>query len=69
MSVVSTKQEKNNRNAKKEFFGWCVLITVVYLFPHIQVVVGPCIELKRNSLHVVKHQVGPKHVGDIGQSP
>ena len=69
MSVMSAKQEENNRNAKKKLFGWCVLIAVVYLFPHVQVVVGPCVELERDSLHVVKHQVGPKHVGDVRQSP
>ena len=69
MSVMSAEQEENNRNAKKKLFGRCVLVAVVDLFPHVQVVVGPCVELERNSLHVVEHEVGSKHIGDVRQSP
>ena len=57
MCVVCTQKEEYNRNTQKKFFGRSILVSVVDLLPQVQVVVGPSIELKWNTSHIVEHQV------------
>lgn len=65
MCVVGAKEKKYYRNTQKEFLRWCVLISIVDLFPHVQIIVGPSIEFERHASNIVKHKVRAKHVGDI----
>lgn len=43
--------------------------TVVYLFPHVQVVKRTIVEIKRGSFDLVEHDIGPNDVRDVGQRP
>ena len=69
MRVVRAQEKQDNRHAQQELFRRRVLVAVVDLLPHVQVVVGAGVELKRHAAHVVEHDVGAGHVGDVGQRP
>ena len=69
MSIVRTEQEEHDGHAQEELLGRGVLVAVVDLLPHVQVVVGAGVEFKGDAAHVVEHQVGAKHVGDVGEGP
>lgn len=45
------------------------MVTIVHLFPHVEVVVGSSVELERYPPYPVEHQVGPEHVRDVSESP
>lgn len=57
MGIMSAEKEKNDWNAEEELLRWRVLVAIVDLFPHVQIVVGTGVELKRYSSDPVKHQV------------
>ena len=69
MSVVRANQKQTYGHGEEELLGRGVLVLVVDLLPHVQVVVGAGVELERDAAHVVEHQVGGEHVGDVGQGP
>ncbi len=63
--VVRANEKQHNGHAEKKLFGWCVLVPVVNLFPHVQVVVGARVEVKGHAAHVVEHEVGSRHVREV----
>ena len=69
MRVMGADQKQTDRHAEQELLRWGVLIPVVDLLPQIQVVESPSVEVERDSAHMVEHEVGTEHVGDVGQGP
>jgi hypothetical protein len=67
--IVGTDQEETDGHAEEVFFGWRVLVAIVNLLPHVQVVVGACIEVEGDTAHPVEHEIGAAHVRDVGHSP
>jgi len=65
LRVMRTDEKQHNGYAKKELLGWCVLVSVVDLFPHVEVVVGTRVEVKGHTAHVVEHEVGSRHVREV----
>ena len=66
---MSREEEEQDGHAEQEFLGGCVLVTVVNLLPHVEVVVGPGVEVEGYAAHPVEHDVGASHVGDVGHGP
>lgn len=66
---MRAEEKQHYRHAEKELLGWCVLISVVDLLPHVQVVIGASIEFEWHAADIVEHEIGAEHVGDVGQSP
>ena len=62
MRVVGADKEKNNGNTEQELFGGGILVAAVNLLPHVEVVVGTGVELKRHASHPVEHEKGAGHV-------
>ena len=58
-------EKQHNGYAEKELLGWCVLVSIVDLFPHVQIVVGTRVEVKGHTAHVVEHEVGSGYVREI----
>ena len=69
MCIVSTNQEQDNRHAEQKLLRWGVLRAVINLFPHIQVVVGTGVKVERHATHIVEHEIGAEHVGDVRECP
>lgn len=69
VGVVGTEEEEDNGNSQEELLGRGILISVVDLFPHVQIVVSAGVEFKGNTSNPVKHEVGASHVCNVGQSP
>lgn len=69
MGVMGTEEEERDRDAQQEFFGRGVLVTVIYLLPEVEIVVGASIEFERNTTDVVKHEIGAEHIRDVGERP
>lgn len=69
MRVMSTQEEKHNWDAEKELFSGGVLVSVIDLFPHVQVIVGSRIKFKRHPSNPMEHEERAKHVGDVGECP
>ena len=66
---MSTQEEKHNRDTEKELFRGGILVSVVDLFPHIQVIVSSRIEFKRHPPNPMKHEKRAEHVGNVGERP
>lgn len=66
---MGAEEEEHNRHAEQELLGRRVLISIVDLFPHVEIVVGARIEFERNTPHPVEHKEGAEHVADVGESP
>ena len=66
MSIVRANEKQTYGHREQEFLGRRVLVFVVDLLPHVEVVVGARVELEGNPAHVMEHQVGGEHVGDVG---
>lgn len=62
-------QEQTYGHGQQELLGRGVLVLVVDLLPHVEVVVGAGVELEGDAAHVVEHQIGGEHVGDVGEGP
>ena len=69
MRVMRAEQKQNYRDTEEELFRRSVLIAIVDLFPHIQVVVCPGIEFKRNPPNPMEHEERPEHVTDVSEGP
>lgn len=69
MRVVGAEKKQDNRNTQKEFFGRRILISVVDLFPHIQVIIGSSVEFERYAPNPVEHEERAEHVGNVGECP
>lgn len=69
MRIVCAEEEKDYWHTQQELLCRGVLVSVVDLLPHIKVVISSCVELERHSSDIVKHQVGAKHVADVGECP
>jgi len=67
--VVGAEKKQENGYAQQEFLSWRVLISVVDLFPHVQVVVGAGVELEWYASNPMKHEIGAKHVDYVGEGP
>lgn len=63
--VVRADEEQHNGHTEEELLGWCVLLAVIDLFPHVQVVVGARVEVKGHTANVVEHEVGSRHVRKV----
>lgn len=57
MGVMCAQQEKHNGHTQQELFGRSVLCAIVYLLPHVQVVVCAGVKFKRDAPDVMKHDV------------
>jgi hypothetical protein len=66
---MRTQEEEDNGHTEQKLLGWCVLITIVNLFPHVEVIVGTGIKFEGNTSDPMKHQIRAEHVRDIGQGP
>ncbi len=42
---------------------------MIDLLPHAEIVIGARVEVERDPVNVVEHDVRPEHVRDIGQGP
>ena len=69
MRIMRAKQKQQYRHYQQELLRGRILIAVIDLLPHVEVVVGAGVELKGHALHPVKHEVGPEHVGYVGERP
>lgn len=66
---MGTDQKETNRHRHQEFLRWRVLVSIVYLFPHSQVIVSSRVELKRSPFNLMKHNIRTDVVRQVGQSP
>lgn len=62
-------QEQNNRHAEQVLLGRCELLAVVYLLPHVEVVVCARVEVKGDASDPVEHDVAAGHVRYVGECP
>ena len=69
MRIMRAKQKQQYRHYQQEFLCRRILIAVIDLLPHVEVVVGAGVELEGHALHPVEHEVGPEHVGYVGERP
>lgn len=69
VGVVGGDEKQTDGHSQQKLFCRSVLVSVINLLPHGQVVEGAGIELKGDSGHVVEHDVGANHVGDVGERP
>ena len=69
MRVVCAKKEQHDWYTKKEFLRGRVLGSIINLLPHVQIVVGPGIELKWHASDPMEHEEGSKHIGYIRHGP
>lgn len=69
MGIMGAKQEEDDGNAQEEFLRRSILRPMIDLFPHVEVVEGARVEVKGDAAHVVEHDIGAHHVGDVGQGP
>lgn len=66
---MRAQEEKDDGHAKEKLLGRRVLRAIVDLFPHVQVVVGSAVELKRRTAYPMEHDIRAEHVRDIRQGP
>lgn len=69
MRIVRTEQEQDDGYGQEELLRGCILISIVDLFPHIEVVISSSVEFEGYASNVVEHEVRASHVGDVGQGP
>ena len=62
-------KEQHNRHGKQILLGRSKLLLVVYLLPHVQVVVCARVEVEGDAAHPVEHDVAAGHVGEVGERP
>lgn len=55
MRVMGTEEKQEDRHAEQKLLGRGILIPIVDLLPHVEIVIGTSIELKRDAPHPVKH--------------
>lgn len=69
MGVVGAEQEEYDGDAGQKLLGRGILSAIVDLLPHVEVVIGSRVELEGYAADIVEHEVGSKHVRNIGQGP
>lgn len=69
MRIMRAHKEQHNRHAHEVFLRGGELALVVYLLPHVEVVVGAAVEVEGDAAHPVEHDVAPRHVGDVCEGP
>ena len=69
MRVVRARQKQRNWNKCQELLAGGVLVSVVDLLPHVEIVIGPRIELERHAAHVVEHDIRPQSVEEVCERP
>lgn len=69
MRVVGAEEEQDNRHAEEEFLRRGILVAIVDLLPHVEIIIGPGIELERDAAHPVEHEERAEHVANIGKGP
>lgn len=69
MRVMRGHQEQHYWNRKQILLRWRELVSIVDLLPHVKIVVGPRVKVKRDAADPVKHQVGSCDVGQVGEGP
>ena len=57
MRIVCAQKEEDYRHTEKKFLRGGVLVPVVDLLPHVQIVVGACVEFEWNASDPVEHQI------------
>ena len=62
-------KKQRHWHPEQKFFGRGVLGSVIDLFPEVQVVVGAGVEFEGHAAHVVEHEVGERHVGEVCEGP
>jgi len=67
--VVCANQEQQNRYHQQKLLCRCVLVTTVDLLPHVQIVVGSCVELERHTPDPVEHDERSDHVENVDERP
>lgn len=66
---MRARKKEADGHAQEEFLRRRELIAVIHLLPHVEVVVGSSVEFERYAADPVEHEIGTKHVGDVGQRP
>jgi hypothetical protein len=69
MRVMCAEKEQNDWDTEEKFLRGCVLGPIINLFPHVQIIVRPSVELEWHSSDPVKHEERSKHIGDIRHGP
>jgi len=69
MRVMRAQQKQQDRHREQEFLRRRILVPVVDLLPHVEVVERAGVEVERNALHVVEHEIRAGHVRDVGECP
>lgn len=69
MCVMRADQEQHNGDRQEKLLGGSILVAIVDLLPHVQVIVGASIEIKRDAADVVEHKVRASRVGAVDKGP
>lgn len=56
MGIMGTDQEQNNWYTHEELLRRCVLSSIIDLLPHVQIVVGTCVEFEWYTTDPMKHE-------------
>lgn len=57
MSVMGADKKQKYGNHEKKLLGRRVLISVINLFPHVEIIVGSSVEFERYATNPVKHDI------------
>lgn len=69
VGVMCANEEQHDRYREQELLCWSVLVPVVNLLPHVEIVIGACVEVEGYTADVVEHEVGACHVAEVYQGP
>lgn len=69
VGVVRAYKEEADGHAQEVFLGRGELFAIIHLFPHVEVVVCPGIELERDASDPMEHQIRAEHVREVGEEP
>ena len=69
MGVVSADEKQADWHREEPLLCRRVLVTIVDLLPHVEIVIGAGVEVKRYAAHPVEHYVRASHVGDVCEGP
>lgn len=69
VGIVRAYKEEADGHAQEVFLGRGELFAIIHLFPHVEVVVCPSIELERDASDPMEHQIRAEHVREVGEKP
>ena len=57
MCVMGANQEEDDWDGHEIFLGWCILVAIIDLLPHVEIVKGTGIKVERNASYPVEHDI------------